>query len=237
MSSLVDLIRRIGIFMIAAQAVIHFAPDRKYEKYMRLIVSVMILLQFIKPVYELFGKAETGWEEQLAGMERALAADGMEEESAAGASSADLFLEQLEKEIKSRLNSSILDENYRVSHVKVRLRRFDGNGSGQYEIEKVRVLVCKGTEPESGQSNGEAVGKIQIGKIEIGAGDGGEEAGAEQQGSGKNGQDGMRDEEKRTNEEGTEELTLRLRERFCIVLGMDEEDLEVSIYGTDEKTD
>ncbi len=47
----------------------------------------------------------------------------------------------------------------------------------------------------------------------------------------------MRDEEKRTNEEGTEELTLRLRERFCIVLGMDEEDLEVSIYGTDEKTD
>lgn len=37
--------------------------------------------------------------------------------------------------------------------------------------------------------------------------------------------------------EGTEETAEQLRKRFCGVLGMDEEKMEVSVYGTNEKTD
>ena len=37
MNELVETIKKIGIFMIAAQAVLHFAPGQKYEKYIKLI--------------------------------------------------------------------------------------------------------------------------------------------------------------------------------------------------------
>ena len=44
MGVLVDVIKKIGIFMLAAQAVIHFAPGQKYEKYIKLIVGILILV-------------------------------------------------------------------------------------------------------------------------------------------------------------------------------------------------
>lgn len=45
---------RVGIFMICAQAVIHFRPDQSYEKYLKLLVSVMILVQIFQPVGRFF---------------------------------------------------------------------------------------------------------------------------------------------------------------------------------------
>lgn len=41
---------RIGIFMICAQAILHFRPEESYEKYLKLLVSVMILIQLFLPV-------------------------------------------------------------------------------------------------------------------------------------------------------------------------------------------
>lgn len=40
--------------MICAQAVIHFRPDQSYEKYLKLLVSVMILVQIFQPVGRFF---------------------------------------------------------------------------------------------------------------------------------------------------------------------------------------
>ena len=45
---------RVGIFMICAQAVIHFRPDQSYEKYLKLLVSVMVLVQIFQPVGRFF---------------------------------------------------------------------------------------------------------------------------------------------------------------------------------------
>lgn len=47
---LLQTICRIGIFMICAQAIIHFRPRETYEKYLKLLVSVMILIQLFLPV-------------------------------------------------------------------------------------------------------------------------------------------------------------------------------------------
>ena len=58
MGVLVDVIKKIGIFMLAAQAVIHFAPGQKYEKYIKLIVGILILVQFIIPINKLLGGDE-----------------------------------------------------------------------------------------------------------------------------------------------------------------------------------
>ena len=64
---MLENIRQIGLFMIAAQAVIHFAPGRQYEKYIKFVSSVIILLLFLKPFLSgqeaLQGKWQTGMEQ------------------------------------------------------------------------------------------------------------------------------------------------------------------------------
>lgn len=47
---LFQAICKVGIFMICAQAIIHFRPQEAYEKYLKLLVSVMILIQLFLPV-------------------------------------------------------------------------------------------------------------------------------------------------------------------------------------------
>lgn len=41
---------RVGIFMICAQAIVHFRPQETYEKYLKLLVSIMVLIQLFLPV-------------------------------------------------------------------------------------------------------------------------------------------------------------------------------------------
>ena len=41
---------RVGIFMICAQAMIHFRPQEAYEKYLKLLVSIMVMIQLFLPV-------------------------------------------------------------------------------------------------------------------------------------------------------------------------------------------
>ena len=49
-NSLFQAICRTGIFMICAQAIVQFRPNESYEKYLKLLVSVMILVQLFLPI-------------------------------------------------------------------------------------------------------------------------------------------------------------------------------------------
>jgi len=53
-----DLIRKVGIFIICAQAIVHFRPDDSYEKYLRMLVSIIVLVMILLPVLKLFGAEE-----------------------------------------------------------------------------------------------------------------------------------------------------------------------------------
>ncbi len=44
-NSLFQAICRVGIFMICAQAIVHFRPQEAYEKYLKLLISVMVLVR------------------------------------------------------------------------------------------------------------------------------------------------------------------------------------------------
>lgn len=44
---------KVGIFMICAQAILHFSPKAAYEKYLKLLVGVMVLIQLFLPVFSL----------------------------------------------------------------------------------------------------------------------------------------------------------------------------------------
>ena len=48
-NALFQAICKVGIFMICAQAIIHFRPREAYEKYLKLLVSVIILIQLFLP--------------------------------------------------------------------------------------------------------------------------------------------------------------------------------------------
>lgn len=67
---LLGTIRQIGIFMICAQAVLHFKPAAKYEKYLKLLISVMVLVQLLNPLLRFFsseGEAFFNWRIQEIG--------------------------------------------------------------------------------------------------------------------------------------------------------------------------
>ena len=44
---------QIAVFMICAQAIAHFRPKESYEKYLRMLLSVMILIQLFQPFCKL----------------------------------------------------------------------------------------------------------------------------------------------------------------------------------------
>ena len=56
-SGLLRTICQMGIFMICAQAIVHFRPKASYEKYLKMLVSIMILIQLFMSVGEIFSSA------------------------------------------------------------------------------------------------------------------------------------------------------------------------------------
>ena len=62
-----------GDFSICAQTVVHFRPKESYDKYLKLLLSVMLLLQLLQPVLNVLGGGD-GWnaQEQVAGFTQEL---------------------------------------------------------------------------------------------------------------------------------------------------------------------
>ena len=46
-SVFLELVKRVGIFMIIGQTILHFGISRTYEKYIKLVVSFMIAAQIV----------------------------------------------------------------------------------------------------------------------------------------------------------------------------------------------
>lgn len=158
---MLENIRRIGIFMIAAQAVIHFAPGRQYEKYIKVISSVIILLLFIRPFLSMRGDLEVEWK---TGMEKIV--QEYEEENLWSPQTEgihDRTIEQLEDKIKSRLNEEIPGGDYCVKSVSL---VFEGDISGEYgesgepQLRRVEVMM--------GQIQEETVEPVLVEEIVIG---------------------------------------------------------------------
>ena len=57
MQWLYRVVGQAGIFLICAQTIVHFRPKEAYEKYLKLLLSVMLLTQLLQPVLTVFGGA------------------------------------------------------------------------------------------------------------------------------------------------------------------------------------
>ena len=105
MGDFVETIRRVGIFMIVAQVVIHLAPGKQYEKYIKLIAGVIILVQLISPFYRISTECWDKWVIQgdwsIADGEGNLGEIMEEKETSRN----QVLLQNIENEIKTRLNN------------------------------------------------------------------------------------------------------------------------------------
>lgn len=46
-SVFMELVKRVGIFVIIGQTILHFGISKKYEKYMKLVISFMVAAQIV----------------------------------------------------------------------------------------------------------------------------------------------------------------------------------------------
>lgn len=187
---MLDAIRQIGVFMIAAQAVVHFAPGRQYEKYIKSVSGIIILLLFLKPVFQLAGAAweepQFLWEkwEKLADM------PDFSDEIQVGTVSGEV-VGRMEAEVKEKLNRELETDAYLVSRVTIRFVQKPG-AEERTLLPQVEILMRERAGEEE---------SVQIGIEEIVVG--------------------------QPQESVPDESFSSYRARFAIVLGMEEENVEV----------
>lgn len=201
-------IREIGIFMIAAQAVIHFAPGKQYEKYIKSVSGIVILLLFLKPFLQLSGAQ---WKSPEAVLEKLEEMTDMQdfsnfsgEESIAGEEFSDRMesgagtaaVSRAEAEVKELLNRELQGETYSVKRVSIRLAENPAK-ENELSVSQMEIGLVKAAETEEGQ--------IGIAPIVIG--------------------DAVDSEE--------ETVLFQYRSRFAELLGIEEERVEVRLDGRD----
>ena len=135
--NMVENIRRIGIFMIAAQTVMHFAAGKQYEKYMKIVTGVIVLLLFIGPFTASSGNLGVDWQTEIERMERQMQSDIHLDISNMADSVETAALRQMEQEIKRRLNDAISDRDCTVTDVVLDLEEIGGK-SDEKGTQKVR---------------------------------------------------------------------------------------------------
>lgn len=147
MDKLVETIQEIGIFLIAAQAIIHFAPGTIYTKYMKLIVGIMVLFFFLSPVYQIITGEILSWPSDTADCEinedriktQVLSVKWEEMESYIENQTwkQETVLEQMENEIKSRLNQELY----------TMYMQSDDDDPGKRTNYKITNVIIRETEP------------------------------------------------------------------------------------------
>ena len=155
LSGLFQAICQVGIFMICAQTIVHFRPNGSYEKYLKMLVSVMLLIQIFLPITKMFSEdvslqiqQRVTWFEQ-----------SMEEAAEKAAKSAFLSEDTLERmtleEVQNRLKDSEgeKEENREAMGFGAEKENVIGEesrvGEGRVrEVEKIRVKVGDRDEAE-----------------------------------------------------------------------------------------
>lgn len=242
MNTLVETIQKIGIFLIAAQAIMHFAPGTAYTKYIKLIAGIMVLVMFLSPVYQIitgeiiFSSLDAGRygiaEERAETQGLSMRWEEMESYIEKQTWKQETVLEQMVDEIKSRLNQEIekkyLQSNNNDSD---RIRKFEVTNVIIKDTEPffLRIVVYRtasliGTNSEDypdreniSEDSAVNIGTVQISEILIG----------------EDGPDGEY-EQGEENERSENMWRNNLAQWFADILGLEPDRVEVIVYGSDQ---
>lgn len=139
---LLQIIRQVGIFMICAQMILHFKPSESYGKYIKLLISIMVLVQLFLPAMEILGSRGNGNFEGKIGFYSDILNESMEEVNITSVTAEKMLEEMTLEEIKTRINNQ-----------------------NAVEDEEKQPEAGEEEEGTKGEEN------IQIDRIEVGAGD------------------------------------------------------------------
>ncbi|MBD5526645.1 MAG: hypothetical protein HDR04_20040 [Lachnospiraceae bacterium] len=147
---MLESIRQIGIFMIVAQTVLHFAANEQYEKYMKIIAGVIVLLLFIRPFISGSDGLVIKWQEEITHIMEQIEAQSGDFGNVGyeGGSTEALVIRQIEEEITRRLNEVAVGHGCRVVKTAIELTGQEKGdsvtgevGTGEYVFDRVRVTV------------------------------------------------------------------------------------------------
>lgn len=245
---MLENIRQIGIFMIIAQTMMHFAAGKQYEKYMKIIAGVIVILQFIRPFLSNTENIAAKWEAEAARMMQQIerqSEDGYRMSYAADPVQATV-LTQLEEEIKNRLNEAIGGHGGHVTAVAIELSAGDTQDwvSGEMHTDevyfeririRVRSLAADGKDMSKygtvqrrlpdGSGQPEAVGRsaIRIGEITVTTG--------ENEGESDAGGDARNETPREGEAADLNTETQEFQQLFAQTLGIAEDRVEVVLDG------
>ena len=148
--NMLESIRQIGIFMIVAQTVMHFAANGQYEKYMKIIAGVIVLMLFIRPFISGSDGLVMKWQDEMTHIMEQIEVQSGDFGNMAyeGGSTEALVIRQIEEEITRRLNEAAVGYDCRVVKTTIELIRqakvdsvIGEAEAGEYVFDRVRVTV------------------------------------------------------------------------------------------------
>lgn len=109
-SVFLDLGKKIGIFILVGQTVIHFGIGRKYEAYMKLVISLMVVAQIAvtfgaylqKDTHELWQVTKEEYYEKWEAMMKDMEDSFKKEQKSMEDQAAENFREETEKKEKTK---------------------------------------------------------------------------------------------------------------------------------------
>ena len=121
---LMEIMKRTSVFMILAQAVIHFRPNPSYEKYFKFLAGVMTIVILVIPLTELFHSGigeeyQACMSQYVSRIEEAEEAERIWEETAAAPS--ETYLREIGEEIGKKVDDYLEQTGaaYRVRRAEV----------------------------------------------------------------------------------------------------------------------
>lgn len=211
---MLEQIKELCLFLICGQTLLYFQSGKKYEKICRMILELLILagivgaiLNFLqsagfrKGEMEAAGSAVAGMQRNMEeALSRQLGMEGISEDFLAGEAMENLIEKYTVEEIKSSYNNFAKEYGYEIQKIK-------------NEKDKLQVFLKsvqkKEKDYEENSAETDGIEQVEIGEIRIDKGDNRET------------------EEKEEYPEKSGEELKSFRRQFALVLGMEEEKLEV----------
>lgn len=220
-SGMIENIKRIGLFMIVAQTFIHFAAGQQYEKYIKIITGIIILLLFITPFSSSFEKVTDQWQEEMDQITEQIERHNNTWQNKL--STMDLGTEkrtmrQLEIEIKGKLNREMPLEGWQVADVTIDWSESTEDivdGNQELDVQCITITLSQAVRNEGGPEREDTDGLIVIEEIKTGT-----QSGSVGQNSGPD-----------DSVEQNEEQMAQYRSTFAGILGIEEEKVEVVYSG------
>ena len=140
MNEILDLLLKIGIFLVLSQTLLHFNANENYTKYVQIIIHLMILSMLLVPMIGIFKEGTLHkFEEEVRQYQKQLQMLDSEELPDIEVLELTEIQEQMKNEIKSRINNELKLGEIEAEVLKVEI---DGKkADGTFDRKKMKIDV------------------------------------------------------------------------------------------------